>query len=177
MKKQTFKKMNKYMIVPFVVCVVLLVLLAVMIVRSLFTDMEWVAEQYTVGMLQNNPDAIYSMYVPEAITYVMRETELTEKDMKYNLRHKMSLWVQRTLTNEIGALVSADAELIDKQDVSSETVKELEQNFGVNAQSTKCLTVAYHAEGEKGCKDGELTVYVVKVGGKWYLYDLQMLLE
>ena len=59
---------------------------------------------------------------------------------------------------------------------TSETVTELEDNFGVNAQSAKCLTVAYRAEGEKGSKDGEMTVYAVKIGGRWYLYDLQMLL-
>ncbi len=177
MKPNTKKRIDKRAIVPFCVCVLLLVALAVAIIWSQFADIELIAEQYAVGMLQNDADAIYSLYVPEAISYVARETDLTETDMKSNLRHKMSLWLTKSVANETGVLTNADASLISKEDVPKETVDELETNFGVKAQNAKCLTISYHAEGEKGSKDGEITAYVVKIDGKWYLYDLQMLLE
>lgn len=176
MKKTNKKHIDKRMIVPFCVCVALLAVMAVAIIWSLLTDVEQIAESYANAMLQNNADAIYSMYTPDAIAYLLRETDMTEKDFKQNLRHKMSLWLSDIVTDETGTLTAVDASLISKEDVPRETVAELEENFDVNAQSTKRLTVAYHAEGEKGCKDGEMTVYAVKIGGRWYLYDLQMLL-
>lgn len=176
MKKMTKKRIDKRMIVPFCVCVLLLAALACAVIWSQFADVDMIAEKYALGMLQNDADAVYSLYVPEAVSYVMRETDLTERDMKVNLRYKMNNWLENELTDEIGVLTNAAAELISKEDVPDGTVKELEANFGVNAQNAKLLTVAYHAEGEKGSKDGEMTVCAVKIGGKWYLYDLQMLL-
>ena len=170
------KKIDKRMIVPFCVCVLLLAVVAGAIVWSWFTDIETVAERYAVGMIQNDADAIYAMYTPAAIDYLMRETDMTADEIKGNLRYKMSLWQKRELTQEIGRVSSANAHLIDKQDVAQETVEELEANFGVRAQGAKCLTLSYHASGEKGEKDGEMTAYIVKIDGKWYLYDLQMLL-
>ncbi len=179
MKKQnkcSKKHIDKRMIVPFCVCVALLAVLAVAIVWSLLTDVEQIAESYADAMLKNDADAVYAMYTPDAISYLLRETDMTEKEIKQNLRHKMSLWLSGSVINETGTVTSVDASLVSKEDVPRETVAELEDNFGVNAQNAKCLTVAYRAEGKKGSKDGEMTVYAVKIGGRWYLYDLQMLL-
>ncbi len=174
--KRTKKHIDKRMIVPFCICVAIVAVLAVAIVWSLVTELDLFAEQYAVSMLQNDADAIYAMYTPDAISYLVRETKMTEKQLKENLRYKLSLWVDKVVTEEVGALTDVRASLTAKEDVPRDTVAEMEQNFGINAQKAKCLTVTYHAEGGKGSKDGEMTVYVVKIGGNWYLYDLQMLL-
>jgi len=177
MKQNNKKRIDKRVVVPFCVCVLLVAILAGAIIWSEMTELDHFAEQYATALLQNDPSAVYSMYMPEAISYLLRETELTEKDMRSNLSHKMSLWVRKNVTDKTGALTDMEASLISKQNVPKETVEELETNFGVHAQSAKCLTVSYHAEGGKGSQDGEMTVYAVKISGNWYLYDLQMLLE
>ena len=173
---KTKKRTDKNTIILFCVCVAFLAVIAVAIVWSLFTDIETVAEQYAVGMLQNDSESIYAMYAPQAVSYLLRETDMTEKEIKTNLHTKMTRWAKGVLTDEIGALSSAHADLVSKEDVPRETVEEMEANFDIHAQSAKKLTISYHAEGEKGAKDGEMTVYVVKISGVWYLYDLQMLL-
>ena len=175
--KKTHKRTDKNTVILFAVCVALLGAMAVGIIWSLFTDLSSAAEQYADAMLQNDADAVYAMYAPQAVSYLLRETDMTEAALKTNLRTKMSRWTKAVLTDEIGEVSSSHAELVAKEDIPSETVKELEQNFDVNAQSVKKLTISYHAEGAKGAKDGEMTAYVVKIGGVWYLYDLQMLLE
>lgn len=177
MKKNTKKKKTDLrVLLPVCIVLPLLAILAGALIFSLFTGgPEPVGEAYLQAMTAKDGDGVLEMYHGSMLMHLQKVSGEKASVITARFQNRLEAWYDNAF-GECGDNVTFTYELSEETDVDEETLTELKEIIGEGVSSAVTFKGEITATGSKGSKTATHWVQLVEVDGKWFLYNLQMLL-
>ncbi len=177
MKRNTKKKKTDFrVLLPVCIVLPLLAILAGGLIFSMLTGgPKPVGEAYLQAMTAKDSEAILEMYHGGMLMHLQKISGEKASAISTRFQTRLEAWYDSAF-GECGDNVTFAYELSEKADVDEETLTELKEIIGEGVSSAVVFKGEITATGSKGSKTVTHWVQLVEVDGKWFLYNLQMLL-
>ena len=177
MKRNTKKKKTDFrVLLPVCIVLPLLAILAGGLIFSLFSGgPEPVGEAYLQAMTAKDGEAVLEMYHGGMLMHLQKISGEKASAISARFQSRLDAWYDNAF-GECGENVTFAYTLSEKEAVDEETLEELKEIIEGNVTSAVVFKGEITATGSKGSKTTTHWVQLVEVDGKWFLYNLQMLL-
>ncbi len=170
------KKKDFRVLIPVCIVLPLLAILAGGLIFSLIGDgPAATGEDYLEEMTSCNAEGVLKLYHTGMLTYLQTHNGERLSEITSRLQTRLDSWYDTNFSS-CGENITFTYELTDKQPVDEETLAELEEILGDGVSDAVVYQGEITATGTRGSKTVTHWVQLVKVDGRWYLYNLQMLL-
>ncbi len=170
------KKRDLRVLIPVCIVLPLLAIVAGGLIYSLVTGGPApVGETYLQAMTAKDTEGVIQLYHGSMLMHLQESTGDKATQVRSRLQTRLDAWYDKNFS-ECGENVTFAYTLSEKETVDDATLEELRDIIGDGVSTAVVFRGDITATGSTGSKTVTHWVQLVKVNGKWYLYNLQMLI-